>query len=435
MKRLRRDSLIGNVIRVSIPSFVIPILLMWPSARFVLGQSDSRAALIEEERKEKQVQLQREAATKMERRLVYIERNRILDRAKSGLNGLRLKWGGLPSGGGFAIGPEYVRDDLLRGQMNFRTSAVVSTKVYQKYDFNFRLPKLVNNHLFVDFYTAHRNYPQMQFYGSGPDSLKGQRSNYRLEDTTSDVTLGLRPFKGLTLGGGAGYVWTNVGPGTSRIYISTEQQFTPAQAPGINQQTDFFRYGGFAQIDYRDDPLGPRKGGNYLVQYTWYDDRKLRLFDFRRLDVTLEQYVPFFNKRRVFAFRARTVLTDTGAGNVIPFYMQPTLGGGNDLRGFRPFRFSDKNSADLTAEYRWEAFSGLDMALFFDAGKVFTRRGELNFANMETCGGFGFRFNIRNRTFIRMDFAWSHEGLQFWFKFNDVFRPRRVGTAGAQPFF
>ena len=114
--------------------------------------------------------------------------------------------------------------------------------------------------------------------------------------------------------------------------------------------------------------------------------------------------------------------------------MQPTLGGGDDLRGFRPYRFSDKNMANLTAEYRWEAFSGLDMVIFFDAGKVFSRRGELNFSNMEGCGGFGMRFNARNRTFIRMDFGWSHEGFQFWFKFNDIFRSPRIGTAGAQPF-
>jgi outer membrane protein assembly factor BamA len=435
LEQLKRAHLVGHLTPVSVWPLVLVIFLICLAEHSALGQSDSRAALIEEEREHKKAQMQRESASKLERRLVYIERNRILERARSGLNGLRLKWGGLPSGGGFAIGPEYVRDDLLLGQMNFRLSGAISTKVYEKYDFNLRFPKLANERLFVDFYSAHRNYPQMQFYGSGPDSQKGQRSNYRLEDTTSDIALGLRPFKLLTLGGAAGYVWTNVGPGKSNVYISTEQQFTPAQAPGINRQTDFFRYGGFAQVDYRDDPLGPRKGGNYSVQYTWYDDRKLRVFDFRRLDVTLEQYVPFFNKRRVFAFRARTVLTDSGAGQVIPFYMQPTLGGGNDLRGFRPFRFSDKNALDLTAEYRWEAFSGLDMAIFFDAGKVFPRRGELNFSNMEGSGGFGLRFNARNRTFIRMDFAWSHEGFQFWFKFNDVFRSRRVGTAGAQPFF
>jgi hypothetical protein len=424
----------AQMVQAILSGFATSFLLVNVSAPLVLGQSDSRAAEIQAEREVKRAQLQTEKTSKTESRLVYIERNRLIDRARSGLNGLRLKWGGLPAGGGFAIGPEYVREDLLLGQVNLRVSAVGSTKLYQKYDFGLQFPKLAAKRLFLDFYSAHRNYPQTPFYGSGPDSLKGNRSNYRLEDTTTDVALGFRPFKLLMLGGAVGYVWTNVGPGTSSKYISTEEQFAPVQAPGIDRQTDFFRYGGFAQFDYRDDPLGPRKGGFYVAQYTWFNDRKLRLHDFRRMDIVLEQYVPFFNKRRVFAFRAQTVLTESDAGQVIPFYMQPTLGGGDDLRGFRPFRFSDKNMANLTAEYRWEAFSGLDMAIFFDAGKVFPRRGELNFSNMEGCGGFGLRFNARNRTFIRVDFGWSHEGFQFWFKFNSIFKPHRLGTASAQPF-
>jgi hypothetical protein len=166
--------------------------------------------------------MQRERASKFERRLVYIERNRILERARSGLNGLRLKWGGLPSGGGFAIGPEYVRDDLLLGQMNFRLSTVVSTKVFEKYDFNLRFPKLANKRLFVDFYTAHRNYPQMQFYGSG--LILRQRSNYRLRIRPSTLHWASDPSSFYPWGA-AGYV-DERRPGTSNA-ISTEQQFTP----------------------------------------------------------------------------------------------------------------------------------------------------------------------------------------------------------------
>jgi outer membrane protein assembly factor BamA len=62
-----------------------------------------------------------------------------------------------------------------------------------------------------------------------------------------------------------------------------------------------------------------------------------------------------FTKRRALALRDRTTLTDAAAGQVLPFYMQPVLGGSDDLRGFRPFRFADQNLLNLTAEYRWEA--------------------------------------------------------------------------------
>ncbi|HWR54353.1 MAG TPA: BamA/TamA family outer membrane protein, partial [Bryobacteraceae bacterium] len=182
----------------------------------------------------------------------------------------------------------------------------------------------------------------------------------------------------------------------------------------------------------RDSPY-PRNGGKYLVQYVRYNDRGLRLHDFGRLEVDLQQYVGFFNRRRVLAFRGRTILTDRSSGNTVPFYLQPVLGGSDELRGFRPFRFTDNNMLVLNAEYRWEAFSALDMALFADAGKVFARRGELNFRGLKESAGFGFRFNARERVFMRLDVGFSREGYQVWFKFNDVFGPRLLGTAGAQP--
>jgi hypothetical protein len=238
----------------------------------LFGQADLREEQIQREREESHRQAQPETMNKVEKAVYYVEVKRILPRINSGWNGLRAKIGRLPQGGGFAAGPEYYRDDLLSGNLNFRTSAELSTKVYQKYELQLSLPKLAGEHLFLDFHSVHRNYPQINYYGAGPKSPKGQRSNYRLEDTASDFTVGVRPIRMLRLGGSAGYVWVNTGPGTDSRLISTEKQFSPSQAPGIDQQTDFFRYGGFVQLDYRDDPRGPKSGGNYIAQYTWYNE-------------------------------------------------------------------------------------------------------------------------------------------------------------------
>jgi hypothetical protein len=38
----------------------------------------------------------------------------------------------------------------------------------------------------------------------------------------------------------------------------------------------------------------------------------------------------------------------------------------------------------MNAEYRWEVNTGLDMALFADAGKVFRRHANLNFKDLES---------------------------------------------------
>jgi outer membrane protein insertion porin family len=116
-------------------------------------------------------------------------------------------------------------------------------------------------------------------------------------------------------------------------------------------------------------------------------------------------------------------------GEPIPFYMQPALGGSEDLRGYRPFRFRDENLFTMTAEYRWEVFSGLDMAVFTDAGRVYAHRSDFSVRHLETDAGFGFRFNARNQTFLRLDVGFSHEGFQVWVKFGDVFRHRVPQTS------
>jgi outer membrane protein assembly factor BamA len=191
----------------------------------------------------------------------------------------------------------------------------------------------------------------------------------------------------------------------------------------------------FAQFDYRDNPNGPKSGGNYVVQHSWYHDRNLSLYSFQRTDVDLQQIIPILNKTRRVALRAKGTFTNAASGQRTPFYLQPVLGGGDDLRGFRPFRFSDSNSVVYNAEYQWEIFSGMDGALFMDAGQVMPHVQLPKFSNLETSAGFGLRFNAKNATFLRVDVGFSHEGFQVWLKFNDIFNSRRFGTTSGQPIY
>jgi outer membrane protein assembly factor BamA len=211
--------------------------------------------------------------------------------------------------------------------------------------------------------------------------------------------------------------------------------FNDSSAPGLDRQANFLRPGAFGQIDYRDDPAGPKSGGNYVSEWTWYEDRSLGAFSFGRWDIDVQQYIPFFNKSRRLALRARMTMTKARSGHRVPFYLQPYLGGSDDLRGFRPYRFTGPNAVVYNAEYRWEIFSGLDGALFFDAGKVMFHRGHLGMADLEVSPGFGFRFNARNQTFIRLDVGFSHEGVGVWLKFNDPFLPRLFGAGTRQPLY
>jgi outer membrane protein assembly factor BamA len=323
----------------------------------------------------------------------------------------------------------------MRGNVKFRTAAQLSTRGFYKLDQQWTLPNLRRSNWTLDFYAVHHNYSGVNYYGLGPDSTKGGRANYRLEDTLTEAQAIYEPKRGFKVGGTVGTAQFNVGPGRDARFISADKIFTEAAVPGIQLQTNFLRYGFFAQHDTRDNEVSAKSGTNALLQYTWFDDTKRNQFNFRRTDIEIQQYLPILNKSRVFALRAKTTLTEADGLQSAPFYLQPILGGSDDLRGYRPFRFGDRNMMVMNGEYRWEIFAGLDGALFVDAGKVFARRGQLNFSNLEASYGFGLRGNARNATFLRFDVGFSHEGFQIWLKFNDVFNQRRLGAAVAHPVF
>jgi outer membrane protein assembly factor BamA len=105
----------------------------------------------------------------------------------------------------------------------------------------------------------------------------------------------------------------------------------------------------------------------------------------------------------------------------VPFFYQPTLGGSQTLRGFREFRFRDRNSLALTAEYRWEASWLLDGAFFVDAGKVAFDRQDLNLRDLDVSYGVGFRIHSNSAFAARLDLAFSREGFIPLLRFEHVF--------------
>jgi outer membrane protein assembly factor BamA len=104
-------------------------------------------------------------------------------------------------------------------------------------------------------------------------------------------------------------------------------------------------------------------------------------------------------------------------GGIVPFYLQPQLGGFDELRGFAGRRFYDNNLLAATAEYQWQIFTGVSLAVFADTGKVFPRWNEWSAGNLEHSYGLGVRFGSSGLAAGRFDIAFSREGAQFWVVF------------------
>lgn len=345
-----------------------------------------------------------------------------LNKYLGGIPGLYLRFGGLLSGGGFGLGPEYHRPDLAKGQMSFRVFSAGSMKQWYLLETELSFPHIAGSYLHLDILGRRMDANSLDYYGPGPDSLKAGHTNYRREENKLAASLAFKPARRhLSVGAAAGYLWLNTGPGKSKHYASSEKQYLPDQAPGIDRQTHYLHSGLFLDVDSRDKVKDPHAGTHLWVEFNRFDDRKYDRYSFRQIKGSVEQYFPFFNKKRVIALRARTVLSYADHDNVVPFYMQPTLGGTSDLRGYRRYRFHDDNSFVANAEYRWEVFTLMDAAVFADAGKVFHRDGDFDLENLETDAGFGVRFKSREAVSFRIDTAFSQEGFGLWLTFDHVF--------------
>jgi hypothetical protein len=335
-------------------------------------------------------------------------------------DGLYWKLGSLTTGSGFAYGGGYRHRRLFDGQGAFSVWAAASLKRYWAVDARFALADLADGHVSVAAYARHSDYPQEAFFGLGAGSRRSDHSSFELRNTRVGAEAGVKPWRHLTIGGNLEFLRPRVRNGTSSRIPAIGALFDDASAPGLGAAADFVKTGGFVDLDYRQ-PKNARRGGWYRVELSRYHDRD-GAFDFTRIDGDVRQYLSAFSERRVLALRLFASTSNADAGSRVPFYLMPSLGGHDSLRGFRDYRFRGPHALLAQAEYRYEIWSGFDAALFYDAGKVTERRADLDFTELARDYGIGFRFNTDNGVIMRVDAGFgSREGKHLFIVFGDVF--------------
>jgi len=170
----------------------------------------------------------------VERLLLRVKEEDWVRRFSTGIDGITPRLGGMAPGTGFALGAGYKRSDLFDGRMTFATGASTSMQGDRKFDLELSAPKLANGKLFTTLYGVRHEYGRLNYYGPGANSEKTGRTDYRLEDTAIDGTIGARPVKHLTVGASAGYLSTTSGqdgirgsrPRIRRIRLSRRREST-----------------------------------------------------------------------------------------------------------------------------------------------------------------------------------------------------------------
>lgn len=396
------------------------VLMLWTAltaASAMAQEATTRAETDRQRRSEKNEQLKPYAPGGFERTMHFVEEKAVFI---VGREGLYPKAGSLTTGSGFALGPGYRDRDLFRNRGTLDLWAAASRLGYWAAEGRLAFPKLAHNRVMLETWAAHRDYPQEDFFGLGPTSARADQTSYAIRTDTVGAKIGVRPHRTVLAGVGVDYLQPTLGSGTDRLVPSIEARFDAATAPGLGESTTFVRSTALLEVDYRE-PKNARRGGWYRLDLSRFADRDGG-FSFNRVDVDLRQYVGFLAERRVLAGRMWMSTSEPAAGAQVPFYLMPTLGGNDTLRGFRNYRFRAPHALLLQGEYRWEIWSGLDGALFYDAGKVANRRADLGFTNLERDYGFGFRFNTDEAIMFRVDAGFgSRDGKHLYIVFGGIF--------------
>jgi hypothetical protein len=306
--------------------------------------------------------------------------------------------GSIPGGAGLSGGAGF-QHPLFGTRLRLDAAGAASMRGYTLARAGLETASLASGHIHIGADATRADLTRLNDFGIGPAASSSSRTAYHLTVADYDVFAELKPTAWLTLG--------------SRIGETT---------PGPTNGPSFVYTDAYAGVDTRDHFDRPTRGGFYRVELSNVNSRGVAAYALRQVDAETAQFVPVLHDSWVLALRTRIVASDTDAGEILPFYILPALGG-QLLRGYAIDRFRDRDLFVVNAEYRWYVFGALDAALFYDAGTIAPQFSELAHADLKTSYGIGFRFHTDDRAFLRLDVAHGEEGSRLVFSMHEALRP------------
>jgi len=322
------------------------------------------------------------------------------------------------SGGGFTIGAGY---RMFAGSYNtIDVRGSVTPTGYTRIEGEFLAPRLFRGQGTLSAIGGWRKATQVGYYGLGTSTSQDDRANYGFTQPYGIATLTVRPARRMLVlrGSVEASRWEQT-PGSGSD-PSVDEVYTPAALPGLGAAITYLHSQGTVGVDSRAATGYARRGGFYGATFDDFTDSKSQ-YGFTQMNYEALQHVPLLREAWVLSLRGAVATTGTKSGEQIPFFMLPAIGGGESLRAYSSWRFRDRNSLELQAEWRVIANRFLDMAVFYDTGKVTAHTRDLNLENLKNDYGLGFRFHGALATPLRVDFANGNEGFHIVFAASAVF--------------
>jgi hypothetical protein len=348
----------------------------------------------------------------IERRLIQVDE----DAGYTPVRSVSVTFGGIKEGSAFALGPAAAY--TFANGSRIQAKAVYSIRSFKLLQGLYQAPPMFSGKLIVRGRARWHDAPRLPVFRVGPDSPV-RRADYAEERTEYSAEALAQPISFVRLAGGSGFEKYLVSGGV--IPLSEDERLeTVPPVPGLAADPQYLHSYAQAALDWRESPGYSRSG--FVLGGALHDFRQRSggPYSFREVDGLAQGLVPILHGNIVFDLSARLWTTQTSGGDVVPFFLMPKLGGSNFLRGFRSYRFRDRNAMLLTGQYRWYVQEYVDAVLFYEAGQVAPSLDEFSLGTLERSYGFGIHFHTPRTIALRLEVARSREGTRFIFGFSPL---------------
>jgi hypothetical protein len=322
------------------------------------------------------------------------------------------------AGGGFTVGLGYLQHVSSYDTIDIRGS--YTAQGYKRAEVAYTAPRLFHRRGTLEAVGGWREATQVGFYGTGMNTTLANETEYSFQQPYASALLTFWPTRGgVKLSGGLELSQWSQNPGQGDA-PSVEKVYTPHSLPGLGADVTYVHTQGTIGFDSRTSPGYSRRGGLYQVTLHDYADRN-QAYGFQQINYEAIQHVPILREAWVISLHGLAQTTITKDGQQIPFFMLPSVGGGSTLRGLTSWRFRDRDSLLLQAEWRVMVNRFFDTAVFYEAGKVAARAADLDLRGLKSDVGFGLRFHGPTATPLRVEVARSSEGFALIFAASAIF--------------
>lgn len=307
---------------------------------------------------------------------------------------------------------------------------------------------LVHPNTVFNLYAQTISLEKLLFFGLGPSAVQTGRSVFGMRETIVGTNV-VKPVTewsaisrlNLSLLGEVNGRFVNLRGNHGQSTPSIEQLYTEATAPGLASQPAFVQL----SEGFRVKPalLSGRVQLNYLVNFQQFFAPSNARYSFRRWTTDLRHEFPLYrnsqssgprdtngpdecvstvgaqrcpaisrDRHGTVAFRFFLSESATSAGNVVPFYFQPTLGG-SDINGapylssFQDYRFRAPNLLLLRENIEHSIWGPIGATFIADQGKVALTRGDIDFGDLQRTFAAGLTLRAGGFPEVFLLFAWG----------------------------